>query len=73
MMDMTIDRCGRRVELPEAIGVIDMRVPDVAASGVDDIIIDESECVEGLALIWIFLVFVTAKVGGEELLVRFDL
>ena len=69
---MTVDRVGGRAELPEAIGVIDVRVPDVAASGLDNILIDKPKCIEGLSFVWVILVFVAAEVGGEELLVRLD-
>ena len=72
MLGNAVDQGKRRRELPEAIGVIDGRVPDAAASGLDNFLIDVPERVEALPLGGV-LVFEASQVCGEELLVRLDL
>ena len=72
MLSNAVDQRKRRRELPEAVGVVDRGVPDTAASGLDNFLIDVPERVEGLPLRGV-LIFVASEVCGEELLVGLDL
>ena len=51
--NMAIDRCTRRLELPEALRVIHVRIVDVLTGRIDDVLVDIAERIERFAFVLI--------------------
>ena len=65
-----VDRVRVRRDLPEAVGGVDVRIPDIHPSRSHNIFVNVTEGVEGFSRVRIILVLEAAEVGGEDLILR---